>query len=293
MATVLKEAPSMGPLMAKAALGMTPLRAGARGKEIPEIDLQLPGIKVDLSHLADYCHVCAFPLRNTLPSTYPHMQAFPLQMAAMTDPKFPFPAVGMVHIVNKITQHRPIGVDEQYDMRVTATQLEAHPKGRKFTFVSQASIDGELVWEDFSTYLRRGGGDGDAAEPAGNGVDPVAKAADDELPATAEWRLPSGLGRQYGAVSGDRNPIHMYNITAKALGFPRAIAHGMWTKARCVAALDGLLADAHTVDVSFKLPILLPAKVEFGLREESDRLVFGVRDARKGKPHLAGVATAD
>ena len=59
-------------------------------------------------------------------------------------------------------------------------------------------------------------------------------------------------------MSGDHNPIHLYPITAKALGFPRQIAHGMWTMARCVAALENRLPDAVRVDVAFKKPVLLP-----------------------------------
>ena len=55
-------------------------------------------------------------------------------------------------------------------------------------------------------------------------------------PGGVEWRLPGDLGRRYAAVSGDRNPIHLYALTAKAFGFPRQIAHGMWSKARCLAA---------------------------------------------------------
>ena len=55
----------------------------------------------------------------------------------------------------------------------------------------------------------------------------------------------------------------MHSLTAKPLGFPAAIAHGMWTKARCLAALESRLPDAFAVDVRFRKPILLPARVEF------------------------------
>ncbi len=55
----------------------------------------------------------------------------------------------------------------------------------------------------------------------------------------------------------------MHSLTAKPLGFPSAIAHGMWTKARCLAALEGRLPDAFAVDVAFRKPIRLPGRVEF------------------------------
>ena len=85
------------------------------------------------------------------------------------------------------------------------------------------------------------------------------------------------------AVSGDRNPIHMHSLTAKPLGFPRAIAHGMWTKARCLAALESRLPDAFAVDVRFRKPILLPGRVEFA-STEGEEIDFAVRDAKRGTP---------
>jgi acyl dehydratase len=107
-----------------------------------------------------------------------------------------------------------------------------------------------------------------------------------------QWEVPSDTGRRYAAVSGDRNPIHLYDLTAKLFGFPRAIAHGMWTKARCLAALEGELPEAFTVAVEFRRPILLPATVSFAREREDGGIRFSVRDAKTEKAHLDGtVAT--
>jgi acyl dehydratase len=77
-------------------------------------------------------------------------------------------------------------------------------------------------------------------------------------------------------------------LTARLFGFPAAIVHGMWTKARCLAALEGRLPDSFSVDVSFRKPILLPATVLFGEAAEEGELRFGVRSAQRGTPHLDG-----
>jgi hypothetical protein len=109
------------------------------------------------------------------------------------------------------------------------------------------------------------------------------------LAATAVWRLGGDLGRRYGAVSGDLNPIHVHRLSAKLFGFPTAIAHGMWTKARCLAQLGSQVPDAFAVEVAFRRPILLPAKVEFAEgRTPENGIAFGVRDARRGTGHLDG-----
>jgi acyl dehydratase len=104
----------------------------------------------------------------------------------------------------------------------------------------------------------------------------------------AIWKVGGDLGRRYAAVSGDRNPIHMHSLTAKPLGFPSAIAHGMWTKARCLAALESRLPYAFEVDVRFRKPILLPGRVEFASSSQGDQIQFAVRDAKRGTPHLDG-----
>jgi MaoC like domain len=110
----------------------------------------------------------------------------------------------------------------------------------------------------------------------------------DGAAASAEWRLGGDLGRRYAAVSGDRNPIHMHALTAKPLGFPGAIAHGMWTKARCLAALEGRLPDAFATEVRFRKPIRLPGKIEFLSDASGEEIHFAVRDAKQHTPHLDG-----
>jgi acyl dehydratase len=292
MPKTLESSPSILPLYARAALPMIP---GASllpfvpggGGEIPDgLDLELTGVKADPADVAAYARVCGFAFRDTLPPTYPHMLAFPLHMAVMSDGSFPFGAVGLVHVENSIAQKRPIGVDEEMTIRVRPTKLQPHPKGKTFSLETEVLVDGEVVWESTSTMLRRGSSNGDAAKQGKGekGFDSL----DADAPAAAEWKLPGDLGRRYGGVSGDRNPIHMHSLTAKPLGFPGAIAHGMWTKARALAQLESELPDSFEVEVRFRKPVLLPARVLFAEQSSGKEILFAVRDARKGTPHLDG-----
>jgi acyl dehydratase len=289
MTKTLDSSPSILPLYARAALPMIP---GASllpfvpggGGEIPEgLDLELAGVRAEAADVAAYARVCGFTLRDTLPPTYPHMLAFPLHMAVMSDGSFPFGAVGLVHVENSIIQKRPIGIDEEMTIRVRPTKLQPHPKGKTFSLETEVLVDGKVVWESTSTMLRRGRSNGDApkGEKSFDSLDP-------DAPAAAEWKLPGDLGRRYGGVSGDRNPIHMHSLTAKPLGFPGAIAHGMWTKARALAQLESELPDSFEVAVRFRKPILLPARVVFAEQNAGKEILFAVRDAKKGTPHLDG-----
>jgi acyl dehydratase len=299
MAKTLDSSPSILPLYARAALPMIP---GASllpfvpggGGEIPDgLDLELAGVRAEAGDVAAYARVCGFALRDTLPPTYPHMLAFPLHMAVMSDGAFPFGAVGLVHVENSIAQKRPLGIDEKVTIRVRPTKLQPHPKGKTFSLETEVLVDGKVVWESASTMLRRGKPNNDELHqktgPAGRKFDAVRwEGMPADSPASAEWRLPGDLGRRYGGVSGDRNPIHMHSLTAKPLGFPGAIAHGMWTKARALAQLESKLPDSFEVEVRFRKPVLLPARVEFAEQDAGEEILFAVRDAKKGTPHLDG-----
>lgn len=276
----LTSLPNSLSLYAKAVAG-APTR---KGGDLPDLELVLANQVINKDHLAQYNRVCGFTLRDVVPSTYLHILTFPLQMTLMTDSSFPFALMGLVHVRNRIDQLRPVRSDDVLTFRTRVNNLQSHDKGVTFDLVSEAFIGNEKVWIDVSTYLRRQKTT-TAAEPSAE--KPNKKVA--AVPtASATWIVPSDIGRRYGSVSGDRNPIHLYAITARLLGFPQAIAHGMWSKAACLAALDGRLPDAYSVDVQFKLPILLPAKVAFSSEPLTNGFRFAVHDARKGKPHLSG-----
>jgi acyl dehydratase len=301
-ARTLDSSPRVLPLYGRAA---APLIPGASrlpfipggGGEIPDLDLALEKVAAEPDAVAAYARVCGFTLRDHLPPTYPHVLAFPLQMAVMADGGFPFGAVGLVHVENRIEQHRPIRLAEELTIRVRPTKLRPHPKGRTFSLLTEVRSGREKVWESESTMLRRGKGSGErgsddgafaVSSPMGEKQRTRSGKDGKQLPASAEWRLPGDLGRRYASVSGDRNPIHIHALTAKPLGFPGAIAHGMWTKARCLASLQGELPDAFAVAVRFRKPILLPARVEFACTGEGAEIEFEIRDAKRGTPHLSG-----
>lgn len=289
----LSASPSLRPLFGKAvATGFT-----KHGGSLPDTVYALSGVRIDPAHLADYARVCGFRVSDEPPATYPHLLGFPLQLKLLTDHEFPFPLIGSVHIANRITVRRRLRLDERLDLRVHAERLRDHPRGRQFDVVTEAFVDGVGVWTDVSTYLRRGAGggaeSGSSSKEAGESGPSSNQRHESHIQhnhPTAVWRVPKDIGRRYAAVSGDANPIHLHPLAAKAFGFRRAIAHGMWTQARCLAGLEGRLPSDYTVDVRFAKPVLLPATVAFFTEQTADGWHFWLH-ARDGKPHLAGTAT--
>ncbi|MFC4149091.1 MaoC/PaaZ C-terminal domain-containing protein [Micromonospora mangrovi] len=270
--------PAAGALYRRALLGALPGVGGRRGDTVPALELRVGGVTVDRAHLADYDRVCGFRLTDRLPGTYPHVLGFPLSLRLMTAPGFPIPLTGVVHVANRITVHRPVEAGETLAFRTYAENLLPHDRGRQLDVVLVGSVDGEEVWRGVSTYLGKERTPGDGAR-RDRGDRPTPPAA------SAHWRLTPRVGTDYARVSGDHNPIHTSRLGARLFGFPRPIAHGMWSKARCLAALENRLPEAWTVDVAFKLPVPLPSTVAFSATPAWD---FALHDPRTARPHLAG-----
>ncbi|MFB9744865.1 MaoC family dehydratase [Pseudonocardia sulfidoxydans] len=250
---------SLAPLYAKAAAGA--LLPG-RGSQLPTDEVVRDDVLVDRGHLADYARVCGFALSDTLPLTYPHVLGFALQVELMARRSFPLALPGLVHVHNRIVATRAIDAGELLRVAVHAERFVAHPKGAQVDLVTSVSAEGDAVWTARSTYLARG-----ARPPAGA----IAATADElpdlsDEPAAAVWRVAADTGRRYAAVSGDVNPIHLHPLSAKAFGFPTAIAHGMWTAARALASLQGRTGDAIAYDVEFRKPLRLPSQVSLRTR---------------------------
>lgn len=253
-----------------------------RPEEFSGVTVRTPAAPIDPAHVARYAEVCGFPRKDTVPVIYPHLLTFDAQMEVMASPDFPWPAMGSVHLENTITSHRPVAVGESLGVEVSVTTTRPHAKGTVVDFVSTVTSGSDVAWESVSSYLVRGRGSEDAP-PSMSFKTPEGR---------IQWRLDEGAGRRYGAVSGDLNPIHLYPWTAKALGFKRQIAHGMWTLARCVAAIENRLPDAVTIEAAFKKPVFLPSTVAYGVSGSREDWRFALRNPRDGSPHVLGRATA-
>ncbi|MFH8436467.1 MaoC family dehydratase [Streptomyces sp. NPDC018007] len=292
---------SLSASLIRGALSSPLKRAGRPDAALPPARRTRPAAPVAPGPLAAYAGICGFPETGALPLTYPHVLAFPDTLRLMTGRAFPLPVLGLVHTWIEITPHRPVRPEEPLELAVYAEELNPHRRGTEVTMATEARVAGELVWASRSGYLSRHATRRPAAHRAEDrvedpAVDPAAgppgspppaaarPPAPEELPARAEWTLPGDLGRRYGAVSGDRNPIHLHPLTARPFGFPRAIAHGMWTAARCLAeAADP--AAVRTVRVEFRAPVLLPATVVYAA--DASGRAFALRGPG-GRVHLVG-----
>jgi hypothetical protein len=251
---------------------------------LPTTRITLCDVKADAKKVSKYAEVCGFQKSNNkLPITLPHLLAFPLHLELMLLPDFPFAVMGLVHVRNEITQYRAIDRLEEMDVTCFFYDIKKTDKGYNIDVKTEVHITGQKVWESISTNLVRQKTD----------ITPTPKSGEPNTlptyPYKEFWHLSSDLGRRYALVSGDSNPIHLFSLSAKLFGFKGHIAHGMWSKARIVAALHKKLnSDACRVIVNFKLPIFLPTSVQLNHDEQGKTINFDLRDNSGIKPHLTG-----
>lgn len=262
--------------------------------ELPQATYYVDDLHIDQSNLNDYRKICGFADNGKVPITYFAVLSQTLQMNMMVKEPFPFAMLGLVHVDNSVTQYRSIGERETVAISVTFDNLRDHAHGQQFDFVTTVKSQGDIIWEGVSTYLARGKKPDTSANGRSKPRSVPVKPMVDEAGEHKIFEVAEDIGRRYAFVSGDFNLIHLHPLSAKAFGFPKAIAHGMWSKAKCLA-LMGELPEACKAEVSFKLPIFLPSEVELiaeplsKLEDMQDTCTFGLYNAKNDKPHLAGV----
>ena len=252
-------------------------------QSLPPVELVRPKVVLDANHIAQYASLCGFKDSDGVPLIYPQLLTFPLVSAYVSSQECPWPAMGTVHLANAITQHQPLRAGDAVRVELAAGDLLVHDKGQVFTLNLRILRDDVLVWSATQSLLRVG-------VKQTSGAPYVSQLAKDiPLSCQAEFSAAADLGRRYGAVSGDRNPIHLTALSAKMFGFKRAIAHGMWTNARALSALlPQHPLEQAALNVEFKTPLFLPGRATLWSSRSATGALFEVRDAKGQRPHLRG-----
>ncbi len=270
-------------------LNLSVVRPGLAIKPVdalPEITYVRPRVVVTAKKVAAYGRVCGFSKAHGVPMLFTHIEAFPLAMILFANKAFPWPGMGLVHLANQARLLKRINVGDALRIEMRTGELLAHDKGQAFTLHARALRDGDVVWESTWTLLRLG-----IRTPKGSKYTSVL-GEDTPLSHQADFFASGGIGRAYGLASGDVNPIHLFSLTARFLGFKKAIAHGMWTKAKALSLLMPREdVDKAEVTVEFKTPLFLPARASLWSTRLDDGALFEVRNAKGDKPHLKGRVT--
>lgn len=261
-----------------------------RPKRAPEhtlntrIEASLTGLRANPRQLADYSTQCALTPGAALPLIYPHLLAMPLHMAMLTHKTFPLALMGLVHVANRITSHQPIPTDATMELHCRIDGIQQTERGQSFEIETRVCRDGRTVWQEHSTFLAPSGQRARGAASA-----PDASARPEEP--LARWAVAANAGRRYSRVTGDWNPIHVSGWTARLFGYPRAIAHGMWSLGRCAALLQqgGASTGPTVLEARFKRPLMLPGRVAlYATSAAGPATHFRLAVEPTGEPHIEG-----
>jgi acyl dehydratase len=250
--TVLDEEPSTGRAYLRA---LRHMNRPVRSSIVPAIGFERQGVRIDASWLSEL-HDVFGSHGGGVPLTLPHVLAGGMQLAVVTDKAFPLRILGAVHVRSEMEQLAPISPGGRFTLRVALEAIDDVEKGAEHTLLTELLDEhGDRLWVGRSVNL--------TLDPHAPGKKRGERPALPEAPSSARFDAPRGIGRRYGAISGDRNPIHMSRMTARLFGFKRAIAHGMWTVGRSLVAMGQPAGEpGDKLSVRFKRPLLLPNEVE-------------------------------
>ena len=271
------------------------------GFQIPRLEAELRQFRPRRSRVEAYRTVCGGAPSDYLPPAYPHVIATPVQLALLSSIAFPVRLMGLVHLRNHIEHYRPIHIDETLSLRTHVDGRRDTDRGQEFDVHTTVFIAGKSVWSEICVFMARRL-ERDTSKPfgarisAGEGVpapdaEAVAPPGPDAIVKTS-LTAEHDIGWRYARTSSDYNPIHLSTFGARMFGFNQPIAHGMWSMARCLAALPaGTFDSPCRADVVFKRPVSIPAPLTLETWRTPAGDGFALKGAGKGKVHLAGSVT--
>lgn len=269
-------------------------RRGLRGSQgLPVIGRSTGPVKLSALWLAAYRELIGLPDEpSVLPPLALQLAAAPLHLSILADPRFPFRAMGLVHLAQRIDQARPVLPGAVFRLEAFTGHAGPVKRGTQFELITEASDrEGKLLWRAVTLVLsRHPPADARAAEAAPSG--PISSLVGELAVEPPLWTrcgfvsVPEPLGRRYAAIAGDWNPIHQRAWLARPFGFDRAIVHGTWTLARALVAAGWPVHEAFSLHARFRKPVPLPSSVAVWVHAGRALQTLRVTDGEGGIEHL-------
>ncbi|WP_343825950.1 MaoC family dehydratase [Falsarthrobacter nasiphocae] len=289
--------PTLGEGYRAALLGLASRRGRARSAaSLPDVALRVENVPVDADadrRVRVEAHGRPGPFAS---AEYLHVLAFPLAMSVLVRKDFPLPVLGLIHLVNSVEYAEAVPLGARVEITAWAENLAPHHAGTTADLVVEIRHEGRLAFRGLSRNLAKG--TFLKGKPERSSEDRGAFEG-----RTAQWRFGTDAGRRWAAVSGDVNPIHMSAATARLLGMPRAIAHGMLVASRGLeAALPPGTEAGFRWDATFLTPVTLPGAVDVRIDVSGGeggapwpapgaRVEYRGWNAKSGRPHIVGSVT--
>ncbi len=188
------------------------------------------------------------------PPIFPVVPAFDTFMEAGMDPDLGADLLRLVHGAEEHVLYRPIKPGDVLTVKASLESVDQKETGETFTVkATETDQNGDVVAEVRGTMFIRGSGSG--AKQASPADGPAPEVVHEEA-----TKVDDDQTQRYAEASGDHNPIHLDENTARMAGLPRTINHGMCTMAIATkGAVNGLAGGDPTrikrVGVRFSKPV--------------------------------------
>ena len=225
------------------------------GDKLPTIQVSWSSFRFNQEMVQKYAALCNLTLQgDRVPLLFPHSLLGPFHLAMLTDASFPLKVLGGVHLRNHLIQHEPLVLNKEYRADLTMDTARRRPQGLEIDFKTEIRHGQTMVWESLTTFLFRR--KFKEEDQPGTLADKVENLTNSKK--VGGFAVPANIGKQFGLLTKDINPIHMSRLLAKLFGFKRDLCHGMWALGRTLGTMEHIdYSQPVRNDVAFKGPLYI------------------------------------
>lgn len=228
-------------------------RAATAHTVLPRVSARITGWQAEPQQRASYRDLVGSAA--IMPLAFPQVPLMALHIDLLSQWSFPIRAMGLVHLGTVVEVVGDLPPDAPWDLRAWVSGERHVRSGLEFDLCGEVSVAGETRWRSTAVHISRSTS---ASGAEASGVPDLDSAG--EWSTETEIRAEQGIGRAFGRLTGDVNPIHLHPLAARVFGFSAAIAHGWWTTGRIAASLG--VDESRTgrrLAVAFRRPVYLPS----------------------------------
>ncbi|XP_046364750.2 3-hydroxyacyl-thioester dehydratase X-like [Haliotis rufescens] len=264
----------------------------------PWLKLSITNFRLDAASLEAYKKLSCVKTNDAVPICYPETIFMRMSAFLASSPRSFISPLGLIHIRQTITQHRPLDdlLDGGFDIHARALYCVKVERGIEANAEYKVTDRHNLcVWEGIITVLSRSPKQQKSGTSRNAKKTDASKTVDTNLLGECLLHVCQDTGVRYAKATGDWNPHHLFPWTAKLMGFRAPIAHGMWTLARTLDEVFGNDKVKRTypihVESTFKRPLFMPgeARIQYGKdSRDMSQMWFKCCEESTGAPHVTG-----
>lgn len=255
----------------------------------PDMAVTWRGLRADRGRMAawraDFLRTTGLQADHALPSLFVHSVTFRAHMALITHPRFPFPVWEMLQIRNHLLRHRPLDARTEYRLEVRTTAQRVLERGAELDLCTTLWDADGVAWESLNTYYHGGRHWTERPDP-----DPPLRASPAvNGPEAALWRMAAGGAWRFARLTGDFNPVHLWDGYARRRGYEGAFYHPQRVIGQCLARLPDLNAESpERLDVWVKGPVYHGRQLRLHVTRGPEETRFSLFCGAEDRPQLVG-----